>query len=330
MTIAFFSALPFEQTWFNQFADGHQITYIQQPLTLDTVPLAAGHKAVCAFVNDDLSRPVLTKLRNVGVGVVGMRCIGLDNVDQEAMTDLNMTLLHIPGYSPHSVAEHAVALLLGVVRHMSRASEAIHRGDFRIDELMGFDLYGKTVGIIGTGHIGRAFAQIMQGFGCKRLAYDIRPDRRLLESGVQYLSLRELLAQSDIVSLHCPLTPLTDQLIHEQTLSVMKPGAILVNTGRGRLVNTEAVLQALDSGHLAGYAADVYERERAYFHYDFSSKPITDELLNRLRYHPKVLLTAHQGFLTQEALRQIARSLLRQFSFYENSQMALITKASMC
>lgn len=330
MNIAFFSTLPFEQTWFAQYAGHHRITYISQTLTLETAHLAEGNGAVCAFVNDDLSRPVLEELRELGVGVIGMRCIGLDNVDQEALSDFGMTLLHVPGYSPYSVAEQAVTLLMGMCRHLPEASQRVKNGNFSIDGLMGSDLHGQTVGVVGTGHIGKAFARIMQGFGCKLVAYDIRPDRKLLESGVRYLSLRELLHTADVVSLHCPLTPLTDYLIDEQTLSVMKPDALLINTGRGRLVKTDAVLNALDAGKLGGYAADVYERERTYFHYDFSAQPIPDDLLNRLRSHPNVLLTAHQGFLTEQAMGQIARSLMNQISFYENGQVALITKASLC
>jgi len=330
MNIAFFSALPFEQLWFDRYADHHKFTYITQTLTLETAHLATGHRAVCGFVNDDLSGPVLKELKSLNVDVVGMRCIGLDNLDQVALSNLSMTLLHIPGYSPYSVAEQAVALLMGLLRHIPEAHQRVQMGNFSIDGLMGFDLHGKIVGVVGTGHIGKAFTRIMQGFGCKVLGYDVRPDRRLLESGVQYVSLRELLHASDVVSLHCPLTPLTEFLIDEQTLSVMKPSAILVNSGRGRLVKTTAVLDALDNEQLAGYAADAYERERAWFHYDFSDKTIDDELLNRLRAHPKVLLTAHQGFLTEEAMRQIAQNLMNQFSFYENGQLAIVTKASMC
>lgn len=330
MNIAFFSALPFEQPWFNQYADHHHITYISEPLTPETAYLARGHRAVCAFVNDDLSSPVLKVLKSLGIGVVGMRCLGLDNVDQVTLANLNMTLLHIPGNSPYAVAEQAVALLLGLLRHLPEAHQRVKVGNFSIDGLMGFELHGKTVGVVGTGHIGKAFTRIMQGFGCQLLAYDICPDRRLLENGVQYVSLRELLHVSDVVALHCPLTPLTEFLIDEQTLSIMKPSAILVNTGRGRLVKTTALLDALDNNRLAGYAADVYERERAWFHYDFSDKTPNDEVLNRLRVHPNVLLTAHQGFLTEETMRQMSRSLLNQFSFYENGQLALVTKATMC
>lgn len=329
MNIAFFSALPFEQTWFNSSAN-HSITYIPQALTVETAELAKGHRAVCAFVKDDLSRPVLQILKKQGISVIGMRCVGLDNVDQEAIADLGMTLLYAPGHSPYSVAEQAVTLLLGLIRHLPEASQRVHTGNFSIDGLIGNDLHGKTVGIIGAGRIGSVFARIMLGFGCNVVLYDVRPNPKLMEAGAHYRLLSDLLVQSDIVSLHCPLTPLTDHIINAQTLAALKSSAILVNTARGRLVDTKAVLSALDAGQLAGYAADVYERELVYFHYDYSDKPIADDLLNRLRNHPKVLLTAHQGFLTEEALRQMALNLLNQFTFYESQQMVMITKASMC
>jgi len=330
MKIAFFSTLPFEKSWFEQFRGQHQITYIPGMLTLDSVSLATGHQAVCAFVNDDLGRPVLLALKALGISVIGMRCVGLDNVDQQAMTELNMTLLHVPGYSPYAVAEQAVALMLGFVRHLAEANNRVRAGNFAIDGLMGRDLHGKTVGVVGTGHIGKVFIRIMQGFGCHILAYDICPDRQLLETDVNYVPLDDLFSRSDVVALHCPLSPQTWHLINAQTLALMKPGTLLINTSRGGLVDTDAVLDALDSGKLAGYAADVYEDERTYFHYDFSTTPITDNRLNRLRQHPHVLLTAHQGFLTEEALKQLAKSLIRQFSYYDNQQTALITKASMC
>ncbi|SOD93393.1 2-hydroxyacid dehydrogenase [Spirosoma fluviale] len=329
MNIAFFSTLSFEQAWFDQYSAHHRITYIPERLTTKTVHLAQGHNAVCVFVNDDLSRPVLTLLKGMGIGVVGMRCMGTDNADTQAIADLGMTLLH-SSYSPYSIAEQTVALLMGMLRHLPQAHQRVQAGNFAIDGLVGYDLHGKTVGVVGTGHIGKAFIRIMLGFGCKVLAYDVCVDRRLTEIGVTYLSLPELLQRADVVSLHCPLNSATQHMINEQTLSLMKQSVILVNTGRGGLVDTSAVLDALDTGKLAGYAADVYERERNYFHYDCSNKHIVDDVLNRLRQHPKVLLTAHQGFLTEDALRQIALSLINQFSFFDNQQTASITKASMC
>ena len=329
MNIAFFSTLPFEQTCFQRLRDHHHITFISQTLNTDTVQLASGHQAVCAFVNDDLSRPVLQALTDMGVLVVGMRCVGLDNVDQPAMNELGMTLLHVPGYSPYSVAEHSVALLLSLVRHLPEAHQRIRAGNFSIDGLMGNDLHGKTVGVVGTGRIGRAFARIMLGFGCTLLAYDVRPNPKILNAGVEYVPFDQLLRQSDVIALHCPLTPQTHHLINDRTLALLKSNALIINTGRGRLVDTRAVLDALDEGQLTGYGADVYEGERDYFHRNFSDKTVSDDLLNRLRSHPKVLLTAHQGFLTEEALRQVVRSLLNQFSFYASQQTSSVSKASL-
>jgi len=329
MKIAFFSVLPFEQTCFESYCKHHQITYIPEALDIDTVGKAKGHQAVCAFVNDNLSQPVLERLHALNVSIVGLRSAGVDNVDQVTLTRLGMTLLKIPGYSPHAVAEHTVALLLGLIRHLPEASQRVQCGNFAIDGLMGTDLHGKTVGVIGTGRIGRAFAQIMLGFGCTLLAYDIQPSQPLRAAGVQYVSLNELMAQADVVSLHCPLTSQTNALIGPLTLALMKPEAILINTARGRLIDTDAVLNALDKQLLRGYATDVYENEKGYFHHDFSEKDIPDNRLNRLRHHPNVLLTAHQGFLTKETLSQIALGLLNQFTFYENRQTQPTTQTSL-
>ncbi|MFC5412471.1 2-hydroxyacid dehydrogenase [Larkinella bovis] len=330
MKIAFFSTADYDRQWFESGKSHHTITFIEQPLTAQTAQLAAGHQAVCAFVHDDLGGSVLRLLKELGVGVIAMRCVGLDNVDQETASELELAVLTVPAYSPYPVAEQAAALLLALNRHLPAANQRVLAGDFTLNGLIGQDIHGKTVGIIGTGRIGRAFARIMLGFGCRILAYDLKPNLALVKAGVRFVRLNTLLEESDIVSLHCPLTPHTEFLINNQTLQSMKPTALLINTGRGKLVDTSAVLDALDQGQLAGYAADVYTRESAWFHRDFTDQPITDEVLNRLRFHPRVLLTAHQGFLTQEALQQIAATLLNQLSFYENSQLRHITRSSMC
>lgn len=328
MKIAFFSTHAFEKDQFESFGH-HEITFLSEPLGPATSQLARGHDAVCGSINDDLSRPVLEALTAQGVSVVGMRCVSLDQVDQEAMKMLGMGLLRLRGYSPYSVAEQAATLLLGLVRHLPQAQQRIRAGNFSIDGLTGFELHGKTVGVIGTGLTGNAFASIMRGFGCKVLGYDIHPDRRVPVTEVRYVALDELLRTSDIVSLHCPLNQNTEYLINEKSLEAMKPTAILVNPRQGRLVDTQAVLDALDHNLLAGYAADVYERERDFFHYDHSKKGVADQLLNRLRQHPKVMLTARQGFLTEEALQQTARSLLNQFTFHESQRTASTYRASM-
>ncbi|GAB3250861.1 2-hydroxyacid dehydrogenase [Larkinella harenae] len=327
MKIAFFSTAAYDRQWFQQ--NRHTVTFLTETLTEQTAPLAAGHQAVCAFVHDDLSEPVLLRLQSMGVGIVAMRSVGLDNVDTEAALKLGLTVLNAPTYSPYSVAEQAVALLMALNRHLPLAHERVRAGNFTVDGLMGRDLHAKTVGVVGTGRIGRAFIKIMQGFGCRILAHDLRLNRALIRQGVRFVSLDVLLAESDVVSLHCPLTLLSQELINRQSLARMKPTALLINTGRGRLVDTTAVLDALDHGQLAGYAADVYAGDRHWFHQDFTDQPITDPVLNRLRTHPRVLLTAHQGFLTQDALQQMAQNLFHQLSFYENSQLQNITRTSL-
>ncbi|GAB3907002.1 2-hydroxyacid dehydrogenase [Larkinella knui] len=329
MKIAFFSTAAYERDWFIRYQGHHTITFIEDLLTEQTSQLASGHEAVCAFVEDDLSEPVLQALKRLGIGLVAMRCVGLDNVDLEAAETLGITILHVPAYSPYSVAEHAVALLMGFVRNLPLAHQRVLQGNFSIHGLTGQDLHGKTVGVIGTGHIGQAFSRIMLGFGCRLLAYDIKPAQALLNAGVEYVPLPRLLAESDVVSLHCPLTAQTNQLLNADAIAQIKPTAIVLNSSRGGLVDTTAILNALDRKALGGYAADVYADEKKWFHRDFSNKSVTDETLNRLRSHPRVLLTAHQGFLTQEALQQIAHSLILQISFYQNSRSEGISKVSM-
>ncbi|RRA99988.1 2-hydroxyacid dehydrogenase [Larkinella rosea] len=321
MKIAFFSTASYDRPGFIRYQNHHQITFIEEPLSENTVGKAIGHQAVCAFAHDDLSEPVLRLLKMRGITVIAMRCVGLDNVDRRVAEELDLEIIRIPGYSPFSVAEHAVALLMSLVRHLPQAHERVTTGNFTLDGLIGNDLHGKTIGVIGTGHIGHAFLQIMKGFGCQMLANDLKPHPALINEGIKYVWLPELLAESDVVSLHCPLTSRTTRLIDSQALSIMKPTAILVNTSRGKIVDTKAVLDALDQRQLAGYAADVYDRESAWFHRDWSTQPIEDDDLNRLRSHPRALLTAHQGFLTQETLEQIASTLLLQLAFYENSQL---------
>lgn len=320
MKIAFFSTAAYEREWFIELQEHHRITFIEETLTPQTSDRAAGHEAVCGFVQDELSAPVLRALNEQGIALVAMRCVGLDNVDLETARELGMTVFNVPGYSPYSVAEHAVALLMSLVRQIPQAHNRVLQGNFSINGLTGQDLHAKTVGVIGTGRIGQAFAQIMLGFGCRLLAYDIHPNPELLAAGVTYVDLPTLLSESDVVSLNCPLIPETAHLLNEESLARMKPTALVVNAGRGKLVDTTALLNALDNNRLAGYAADVYTNEKHWFHRDFSDQPITDEVLNRLRFHPRVLLTAHQGFLTQEALQDIAHSVIDQVSAYEKSR----------
>ncbi|MGA0558851.1 2-hydroxyacid dehydrogenase [Larkinella sp. VNQ87] len=329
MKIAFFSTAAYERDWFTRYQGHHAITFLEETLNAHSCHLAKGYEAVCAFVEDDLSAPVLQALKSQGVKLVAMRCVGLDNVDLEAAEEADLTVLHVPGYSPYSVAEHAVALLMSFVRQIPQAYTRVQQGNFSINGLTGQDLHGKTVGIVGTGRIGQAFSQIMLGFGCRVIAFDPKPNLRLLNSGVRYVSLQTLWAESDVISFHCPLNSHTANLLNADAIAQLKPTAIVVNTGRGKLVDTAALLNALDNQKLGGYATDVYAGEKGWFHRDFSGQPITDDELNRLRLHPRVLLTAHQGFLTEEALQQIAHNLLLQISYFQNSRQPGISKISM-
>jgi D-lactate dehydrogenase len=323
MNIAFFSCQAYEQP-FLEAANGndrHQLTFLPQPLTPETVSLAAGCQAVCVFVNDALTRPALQALASHHIRLVALRCTGYNQVDIQTARELGIRILRVPTYSPHAVAEHAVALLLTLNRKTHLAYQRTKVNNFTLDGLMGFDLYGKRIGVIGTGKIGSAFARIMLGFGCHVLAYDKVRSAALQKLGVDYLSLNEVLTLSDVVSLHCPLMPDTHHLIDASALARMKPGAYLVNTSRGGLLDTSAVLNALQTAHLGALGIDVYEQEDEFFFADWSAKPMPDADLNTLTHAPNVLVTAHQGFFTREAMTQIARTTLNNLTFPEQNQL---------
>ncbi|HEX8595316.1 MAG TPA: 2-hydroxyacid dehydrogenase [Pseudomonas sp.] len=279
-------------------------------LTVETAPLADKHPVVCAFINDDLSAPVLERLAAGGTRLIALRSAGYNHVDLPAAQKLGISVVRVPAYSPHAVAEHAVALILALNRHLHRAYNRTREGDFSLHGLTGFDLKGKTVGIVGTGQIGATFARIMAGFGCKLLAFDPYPNPQVQALGAEYLSLPQLLAQAQIVSLHCPLTEHTKHLINETSLATMQSGAMLINTGRGALVDTPALIESLKSGQLGYLGLDVYEEEALLFFEDRSDLPLQDDVLARLLTFPNVIITAHQAFLTQEALGAIAQTTL--------------------
>jgi D-lactate dehydrogenase len=279
-------------------------------LSLDTAALADGHEVVCAFINDDLSSPVLERLAAGGTRLIALRSAGYNHVDLPAAQKLGISVVRVPAYSPHAVAEHAVALILALNRQLHRAYNRTRDGDFSLHGLTGFDLVGKTVGVIGTGQIGATFAKIMAGFGCKLLAYDPYPNPQVEALGAQYVSLDELLAEAQIISLHCPLTPDTKHLINARSLATMKRGTMLINTGRGALVDTPALSDALKSGQLGYLGLDVYEEEALLFFEDRSDLPLQDDVLARLLTFPNVIVTAHQAFLTHEALGAIAQTTL--------------------
>lgn len=290
--------------------DDLQLHFQPARLTLETVALAEGHEVVCAFINDDLSAPVLERLAAGGTRLIALRSAGYNHVDLPVAQKLGISVVRVPAYSPHAVAEHAVALILSLNRHLHRACNRTRDGDFSLHGLTGFDLVGKTVGVIGTGQIGATFAKIMSGFGCQLLAYDPFPNPQVEALGARYLSLEQVLQQAQIVSLHCPLTPQTRHLINAQSLSTMQRGAMLINTGRGALVDTPALIEALKSGQLGYLGLDVYEEEAQLFFEDRSDLPLQDDVLARLLTFPNVIVTAHQAFLTHEALGAIAQTTL--------------------
>lgn len=315
MRTLLFSSQHYDQESFTRAANGTFDLHFQPTrLTLDTTPLAQGFEVVCAFINDELDAQVLERLAAGGTRLVALRSAGYNHVDLAAAKRLGLAVARVPAYSPHAVAEHAVALILALNRRLHRAYNRTREGDFTLHGLTGFDLHGKTVGVVGTGQIGAAFARIMAGFGCQLLAYDPYPNPELLALGARYLELPELLRESRIISLHCPLTEHTRHLINAQSLAQLQPGAMLINTGRGALVDTPALVDALKSGQLGYLGLDVYEEEAQLFFEDRSDLPLQDDVLARLLTFPNVIVTAHQAFLTREALDAIASTTLDNIS----------------
>lgn len=304
---------------------GVELHFQPARLNLDTVELAHHCPVVCAFINDDLSAPVLEQLAAGGTRLIALRSAGYNHVDLATARTLGLSVVRVPAYSPHAIAEHAVALILALNRHLHRAYNRTRDGDFTLHGLTGFDLAGKTVGVVGTGQIGATFARIMSGFGCTLLAHDPYPNPQVEALGARYLSLPELLAQAQIISLHCPLTAHSKHLINSASLAQMQPGAMLINTGRGALVDTPALIDALKSGQLGYLGLDVYEEEAQLFFEDRSDLPLQDDVLARLLTFPNVIITAHQAFLTREALGAIAQTTLDNIAAWaEGSPQNLI------
>jgi len=320
MNIAFFNTKTYEQEYFDRYNTHHNINYYPVPLNEHTASLAANNEAVCCFVNDNINAVAIQQLRDAGIRLIALRCAGFNNVDLKSASHAGIKIVRVPAYSPHAVAEHAVALILTLNRKTHKAYNRVREGNFSLERLMGFDLYRKTVGVIGTGKIGAIFAEIMRGFGCNVIAYDIHQDPYLLKQGVAYGGLEEVLATSDIISLHCPLTTETKSLINSKTLRIMKKGAMLINTSRGGLIETSDVVEALKSRRLAYLGIDVYEQEENVFFNDLSETIIDDDLLMQLMSFPNVLITSHQGFFTEEALTQIAQTTLDNISAFEDRQ----------
>nr|AGU10777.1 D-isomer specific 2-hydroxyacid dehydrogenase, NAD binding domain [uncultured organism] len=309
MKVAVYSAQPYDRRFLDEArlarAAGVDLVYFSDRLTLDTAPLAHGCAIVCVFVNDLLDAPVLEALHALGVRAVLLRCAGFNNVDLAAGARLGMFMARVPAYAPEAVAEHALALVMTLNRHTHRAYARVREGNFALDGLLGMTLNGKSVGVIGAGKIGAAAARIFHGIGCKVLVSDPAPTPQL-EGIAERAGLDDLLARADIVTLHCPLMDATRHMINAASLARMKRGAMLVNTSRGGLIDTGAVIDALKSGQLGALAIDVYEQESALFFHDHSSDIIADDVFQRLMTFPNVLVTGHQGFFTIEAMREIA------------------------
>jgi D-lactate dehydrogenase len=322
MRIAVFSAKPYDERYLRAAAEGtrHQLDFFEAQLNWDVVKLAADHEAVCVFVHDEVSGEVLRGLAEGGTRLVALRAAGFNNVDLEVARDLGIKVCRVPAYSPYAVAEHAVALILSLVRRTPRAYNRVRDGNFTLDGLLGYDIHGKTVGVVGTGRIGTVFAGIMKGFGCKLLAFDPFPNDAMKELGATYDELPELFAESDIIGLHAPLTAETHHLVNAETLSVVKPGVTIVNTSRGGLIDTEAAIDALKDGRLGYLGLDVYEEEHAVgFFEDQSASIIQDDTFARLLTFPNVLITAHQAFFTAEALANIADTTIANVTAFDES-----------
>lgn len=304
-----------------------QLHFQEARLTLDSALLASAHEVVCAFINDDLSAPVLEQLAAGGTRLIALRSAGYNHVDLAAAQRLQLPVVRVPAYSPHAVAEHAVALVMALNRRLHRAANRTRDGDFSLHGLTGFDLYGKTVGVVGGGKIGQVFARIMHGFGCQVLIYDPFPISGLEMLGARQAALDEVITQSDILSLHCPLTDNSYHLIDADRLSRMKHGAMLINTGRGALVDAPALIDALKSGQLGYLGLDVYEEESELFFEDHSDRPLQDDTLARLLSFPNVIITAHQAFLTHEALGAIAQTTLDNIAAWSSGHLSNEVKA---
>ncbi len=315
MKVAVFSTQPHDRRYLDAAnRDGFELRYFEPRLSEATVRLAEGFDAVCVFVHDELAAPVCRTLAHMGVRWVVLRCAGFNNVDVLAAHEAGLVVARVPAYSPHAVAEHTVGLILTLSRKFHRAWARVREQNFRLDGLLGFELHGRVVGIVGTGRIGTVVAQILAGFGCRLLACDPYPNDTCRTLGVEYVELPALLEQSEIITLHCPLTPQSHHLIDAQAFERMRDGVVLINTSRGGLIDTRAAITALKRGKLGALGLDVYEEEADLFYSDLSDRVIQDDVFARLLTFPNVLITAHQAFFTHEALTHIAETTIANLS----------------
>ncbi|HIK07526.1 MAG TPA: 2-hydroxyacid dehydrogenase [Trichormus sp. M33_DOE_039] len=319
MKVAVFSTKAYDRQFLEaaNSSTKHDLVFFEPRLGQDTAILAAGFPAVCVFVHDQVDAQTLELLALRGTRLIALRCAGFNNVDLKAAAKLGVTVVRVPAYSPYGVAEHSVGLILSLNRKIHRAYNRVREGNFSLEGLLGFNLNGRTVGLIGTGKIGLILGRIMRGFGCELLAYDVYKNPELEELGGKYVELSELFAKSDIISLHCPLTPETHHLINAEAIAQMKSGVMLINTSRGGLIHTQAVIEGLKTGKIGSLGVDVYEQESELFFEDLSDEIIQDDTFQRLTTFPNVLITGHQAFFTEEALRNIADTTLTNISEVE-------------
>lgn len=319
-----FSAKPYDRKFLQSQAQeaGHELDFLEARLSERTCRLAEGYPAICSFVNDPLPKETLEQLHEIGVQLITLRCAGYNQVHLPTAQTLGIKVTRVPAYSPYAVAEHTVGMTLSLCRHLHRAYQRVRDNNFALDGLLGFDLHGRDVGIVGTGAIGSVTAKIFAGFGCKVKLFDLRHNEACSGYG-EYLPLQELLRNCDIISLHCPLTPETFHMINAETIADMRRGVMLINTSRGGLVNTQAVIQGLKVGHIGAVGLDVYEEEGDLFFEDLSNRVITDDVFSRLLTFPNVLITSHQAFFTSDALTAIAKTTIENITRFELKQPLL-------
>lgn len=316
MKVLIYSVRDFDRPFLEAFAVQHEVSYVSKHLNMDTVHLSEGYKAIAVFSSDKIDEKIVTALAQKGVMYITTRSVGTDHIDIAAANEHGIAVANVPAYSPYSVSEHAVALLLALVRKITLAQELFEDQDFRLDKLVGFDLHGKKVGIIGYGKIGSNFGRIMKGFGCEILAYDCKP-QELADGNVEFVSMTRVLRESDVLYLSCPLNKSTYHLIDRDELLEMKRDAILINTARGGVINTKALVELMQAGHLGGAALDVYEYEKGLYFNDYRGKEISLPYFQDLQKLDNVIMTAHQGFLTKEALEGIATTTFSNLTEWE-------------
>lgn len=319
MKIAFFSTKSYDKIYFEKYKakSKHLFTYFEASLNESTINLSIDFDGICVFVNDKIDKKTIIDLAKNGIKLIALRSAGFNNVDLDAAQKYGLKVVRVPAYSPQAVAEHAVAIILTLNRKTHKVYNRVRESNFSLENLIGFNLYGKTVGVIGTGQIGAAFCKIMIGFGCKVIGFDVFQSEELIAVGVEYHPIEEVIKNSDIISLHCPLTPETQHLFDKKTFAKMKKGAMLINTSRGGLIHTPDAIEALKNGRLGHLGIDVYEQEGNLFFKDLSESIIQDDVIQRLMSFPNVLITPHQGFFTDEALTQIAITTIKNISDFE-------------